>query len=412
MTARKAPDVLKDTLVMVLAGGQGERLYPLTKDRAKPAVPFAGAYRILDFTLSNCLNSGLRRIYVLTQYKSDSLDRHVKLGWNFLPPEAGEWIETQPPQQRMGSEWYLGTAHAIYENIYTLEQLRPAQVLILSGDHVYRMDYSPMLEAHVQTGADLTLACVEMPLAEAAGCLGVVTADAEGRAIRLEEKPAHPEPMSGRTETCLCSMGVYAFGTETLVRRVTEDARRTNTHDFARDVVPAMIEAGDRVFAYPCSGLYWRDIGTLDVYWEAHMELLGDKPPLDLYDGDWPIRGYARFRPPAMALVELDGQEEIPPEIHNSLVCQGCVIRGAHVWQSVIGPDVRIGVGSRIEQSVILEGTSVGRNVVIKKAVIDKSNTIPDNARLGVDHEWDRRHFALSEGGVVVMPKGMPFPAF
>lgn len=408
----KSTDTLKDTLVMLLAGGQGERLYPLTKDRAKPAVPFAGAYRLIDFTLSNCLNSGLRRIYVLTQYKSDSLDRHIKLGWGIFNPEIGEWIETQPPQQRMSSDWYLGTAHALYENIYTLEHLRPKYVLILSGDHVYRMDYSLMLGAHVESEADMTMACVEKPLEEAAGTLGVMTADSQLRAIRFAEKPAHPEPIPGRKDACMCSMGIYVFSTETLVRRVIEDAKRDSTHDFAADVVPAMIESGDRVFAYPFPGRYWRDIGTLDAYWQAHMDLLSIEPPMDLYDRDWPFRGYPRCRPPAMAVVGRQGSQVTDPEVRNSLVCHGCIIKGACVADSVIGADVHIGVGSRIEQSVIHEGTCVGRNVVIRKAIVDKDNTIPDGARIGVEPEWDRRHFALSDGGVVVMPKGMPFPAF
>ncbi len=412
MADKSITDILRETLVMVLAGGQGERLYPLTKDRAKPAVPFAGTYRIIDFTLSNCLHSGLRKVHVLTQYKSDSLDRHIKLGWNIFNPELGEWIETRPPQLRMSGDWYLGTAHAIYENIYTLEHVRPRHVLILSGDHVYRMDYSLMLARHVETGADLTVACVERPLKEAAGRLGVIGVDPDLRAVRFQEKPAEPEPMTGRDDACLCSMGIYAFETDRLVRQVIDDAKRGGTHDFARDVVPAMIAAGDRVFAYLFPGGYWRDIGTLDVYWEAHMDLLGPEPPLDLSDQRWPIRGRSFSDPPAMVRAAGPGPDAPESRVRNSLICRGAVICGADVSDSIIGACVRVGAGSRIEQSLILDGTCVGRNVVIRKAIVDKSNVIPDGARIGVDHGWDHRHFAVSDGGVVVVPKAMPFPAF
>jgi len=410
MAYRSITDILKGTLVMVLAGGQGERLYPLTKDRAKPAVPFAGTYRIIDFALSNCLNSGLRKVSVLTQYKSDSLDRHIRLGWNILNPELGEWIETRPPQLRMSGDWYLGTAHAIYQNIYALERLRPDHVLVLSGDHVYHMDYSLMLAQHVERGADLTVACIERSLAEAAGRLGVISVDPDRQAVRFEEKPAEPEPISGRDDACLCSMGIYAFQTEKLVRRVIEDAKRPGTHDFARDVLPAMIEAGDRVFAYPFPGGYWRDIGTLDVYWETHMDLLSPDSPLDLYGDEWPIRGRSFSNPPAAVWTAGAAPDALESRLHNSLICRGAVIRGADVTESIVGPGVRIGGGSRLERSLIMEGTSVGRNAVIKKAIVDKSNVIPDGARIGVDQAWDHRHFAVSDGGVVVIPKAMPFP--
>jgi glucose-1-phosphate adenylyltransferase len=412
MIAPQAVDAVRNTLVMLLAGGQGERLYPLTKDRAKPAVPFAGVYRIIDLTLSNCLNSGLRRIYVLTQYKSESLDRHVRFGWDILNPEIGEWIETRPPQQRMTSDWYLGTADAIYQNVYTLENERPRHVLVLSGDHVYRMDYSPMLQAHVASGAALTLACIERPVAQAAGKLGVVTIGPDQQAVRFEEKPAHPDPLPGRPDVCLCSMGIYAFDTEVLVRRLIEDAKRESEHDFARDIVPAMVRRGDRVFAFPFAGSYWRDIGTLDAYWEAHMDLISVQPAFNLYDPDWPIRSFPCCAAPAK-IVFGGGPPGAPKaEVYNSLVCNGAIISGAYVCDSVIGPGVHVEVGSRIEQSVILERTRVGRGAVIRKAIIDKRNSIPDGARLGADPDWDRRHFTVSEGGVVAMAKAVPFPAF
>jgi glucose-1-phosphate adenylyltransferase len=395
---------------MVLAGGQGQRLYPLTKDRAKPAVPFAGVFRIIDFSLSNCLNSGLRRIYVLTQYKSESLDRHIRANWSIFSPEIGEWVETRPPQQRMSADWYLGTADAIYQNIYTLEGERPEFVLILSGDHVYRMDYARMLQEHVRTNADLTIACIEKPVPEAARRLGVVTVDDTLRVTRFEEKPEQPQPEAGRQDVCLCSMGIYVFTTEVLVRRVIEDAKRESNHDFGRDVVPGMVQKGDRVFASQFTGNYWRDIGTLDAYWEAHMDLVSVQPAFNLYDFDWPIRGGTLCYAPAKLVFGGDGPGEPRAEVYNSLVSNGAIISGAYVRDSVIGPDVRIEVGSRIEQSIIMDGTRVGRGVAVRKAIVDKNNRIPDGARLGLAPAFDRRHFLVSEGGVVVMGKGVPFP--
>jgi len=401
-----------NTLVMVLAGGQGERLYPLTRDRAKPAVPFAGSYRLIDFTLSNCLNSGLRRVLVLTQYKSDSLNRHVRLGWSIFNREIGEYIDILPPQQRMSSDWYLGTAHAIYQNIYLLEHERPTNVLVLSGDHVYRMDYMSMLERHVANDADVTVACRQEPVESAAGALGVVATDEDLRATAFEEKPAQPRTVVGRDDVCLCSMGVYVFKTEALVRRVIYDAKRGSTHDFGRDVLPSMVEQGDRVFAYPFEGRYWRDVGTIDAYWHAHMELIGVQPVFNLYDRDWPVRGLPHSRPPAKTVFG-GGPDGAPrTEISNSLISNGAIISGACVRDSVIGPDVHIEVGSRIERSIIFDGVRIGRNVTIQKAVIDKRNVIPDNARIGVDHAWDSRHFSVSQEGVVVMPKSIPFPPF
>jgi glucose-1-phosphate adenylyltransferase len=402
-------DAAGNTLVMVLAGGQGERLYPLTKERAKPAVPFGGVYRIIDFPLSNCLNSGLRRIYVLTQYKSESLDRHVGFGWNILNPELGEWIETRPPQQRMSSEWYLGTADAIYQNIYTLQGVRPRHVLVLAGDHVYRMDYSRMIAAHEEREADLTLACVEAPLERAAGRLGVVGVDDDMRVVSFAEKPDSPEPC-GEGEACLCSMGIYVFRTEALVRRVVEDAKSDGEHDFGRDVLPAMVRGGERVFAHRFEGGYWRDIGTLDAYWSAHMDLVSVQPVFNLYDADWPVRGRPYVRPPAKIVFGGGAGGAPRAEVYNSLLCDGAIVSGAYVCDSIIGPGVRVEVGSRIEQSVILDGTSIGRDVAIRKAVIDKQNVIPDGARIGCEPRWDARHFTVSEGGVVAMPKAVPFP--
>ena len=404
------PRTLKETLVMLLAGGQGERLYPLTKERAKPAVPFGGSYRIIDFTLSNCLNSGLRRIYVLTQYKSDSLIRHMRHAWSIFNPELNEYIEIRPPQQRMSADWYLGTAHAIYQNIYTLENERPRYVLVLSGDHVYRMDYAQLLQTHISEGADLTIACMPRPIAEAANQLGVVATDAAMRVTALEEKPAAPTPLAGSPGLCLCSMGVYAFSTEVLVRRVIEDAKLNSAHDFGRNVVPAMIAQGDRVLAHSYTGRYWRDIGTLDAYWDAHMDLISVQPAFNLYDREWPVRGVSQNAPPAK--IVFGGGPGAPPraEVFNSLLCNGAIVSGAHVSDSIIGPSVRVEVGSRVDKSIILAGTTIGSGAVVQKAIIDKANHVPDNARVGVDPEWDRRHFSVSANGIVAIAKGVPFP--
>jgi glucose-1-phosphate adenylyltransferase len=401
--------ILKETLVMLLAGGQGERLYPLTKERAKPAVPFGGSYRIIDFTLSNCLNSGLRRVYVLTQYKSDALIRHIRHAWNIFNPELNEYIEIRPPQQRMSTDWYLGTAHAIYQNIYTLENERPRYVLVLSGDHVYRMDYAQLLQTHIAQEADLSIACMPRPLAEAAQQLGVVAVDEGMRVTALEEKPAVPAALSGSPGMCLCSMGVYAFSTEALVRRVIEDAKLSTAHDFGRNVVPAMVARGDRVLAHSYTGRYWRDIGTIDAYWDAQMDLVSVEPAFNLYDRQWPVRGASQGDPPAK-IVFGGGPDGTPKaEVFNSLLCNGAIVSGAFVSDSIIGPSVRIEVGSRVEKSIILAGTTIGRNAVIERAIIDKNNRIPDDARIGVDAEWDRRHFSVSPNGIVAIAKNVPF---
>lgn len=414
----EAEAALRDTVTMILAGGQGERLYPLTRDRAKPAVPFAGDFRLIDFTLSNCLNSGMRRVHVLTQYKSDSLNRHIRLGWNVYNPELGEYVEVNPPQMRLTSHWYLGTADAIHQNIYALEHERPDQVLILSGDHVYKMDYCPMLGQHLENDADLTIACIEVPRHEASR-LGVLSVDDEMRTLALDEKPDEPTVFPGSVERTgrpmsLCSMGVYIFDTETLVRRVVEDSKSSTSHDFGRDVIPAMLEAGDRVFAYRFAACaagkkpYWRDVGTLDVYWEAHMQLLSDSPPMNLHDPQWPLRTYVPNAPPVQAICGDHQTGEGPTHICNSLLCNGAMIDRAQVRRSVLGPNVRINPGSVVEDSVILARCHVGRDAVVRKTVLDKANRVPDGFQLGVDREQDQRHFTISEGGVVVVPKEMP----
>lgn len=416
------------TVAMVLAGGEGERLSPLTRDRAKPAVPFAGNMRLIDFTLSNCLNSGIRRVHVLTQYKSDSLNRHIRLGWNIFNPELGEYIEVNPPQLRLASTWYLGTADAIYQNIYTLQRERPAYVLILSGDHVYRMDYSRLLARHIESEAVCTIACKLIPQAQARR-FGVLSTDTDGRVLGFREKPERPaaselarglgfsdfEPFS------LCSMGVYVFNTEVLVKRIIEDAKRRTSHDFGRDVIPAMIERDDKIMAYnfydkanKCLP-YWRDIGTLDAFHEANIELAtgktvdGISEPLSLYDMSWPFRSYVSSAPPLNILCGSASDKKHENEICNSLLSNGVVIKDASILNSVIGPRVFIEDGADIENSVIHSNVRVGSEAVIKNAIIDKYNQIPSKMEIGVDIEVDRHAFTVSEGGVVAVPKDMPF---
>jgi len=412
-TRPQRADALSETIAMILAGGEGERLYPLTRDRAKPAVPFGGNYRLIDFTLSSCLNSGVRRIHVLTQYKSDSLNRHLRLAWNIFNPALGEYIEMNPPQQRLASHWYHGTADAIYQNIYTLQRERPRYVLVLSGDHVYKMDYGPMIRQHLDTGAALTIACIARPLEEASR-LGVLELDDEMSIQSFHEKPVSPPCMPGSKERALCSMGVYMFTTETLVRRVVEDSKKPSTHDFGRDVVPTMIKGGDKVLGHAFQDTsagrepYWRDIGTLAAYWEANMDLLPDDPVFDPYDPEWPVRTYVSSGPPAK-IVCVPGESEVyRADACEALFCDGAIVRGAEVHHSIIGRNVHIDPGSRIEQSVLLDDVQVGRDVTIQRAIVDKGNRVPDGFSIGVDPEQDRHHFTVSEGGIVVVPKEMP----
>ncbi len=400
-----------DTLTIILAGGQGERLYPLTRDRSKPAVPFGGIYRIIDFTLSNCLNSDLRRILVLTQYKSHSLDRHLRHAWHIFNPDLGEYLDTLPPQQRVGDRWYQGTADAIYQNLFFLEDERPARVVILSGDHIYKMDYSEMLEAHLERGADLTVAVVEMEVEKAANQLGVLQVDTEDRIVGFQEKPASPQPVPGRPDICLVNMGVYIFETEPLVRNVVEDSRKSTQHDFGRNIIPSMLP-NYRVFAFPFvdrnrkEQKYWRDIGTLDSYYEAGMDLVQVTPLFNLYDKEWPIRAYPTFDPPAKMVFAGDGDEQRIGIALDSLVSNGVVVSGGRVERSILSPGVRINSYARVEDSIILDGVEIGRHCRIKRAIIDKHVKVGPNTVIGHDPEADARRFTLSAGGIVVIPKG------
>ena len=396
---------------IILAGGQGERLYPLTKDRAKPAVPFGGIYRIIDFTLSNCLNSGLRKIVVLTQYKSFSLDKHLRLGWNIFNHELNEYIEQIPPQQRISDQWYQGTADAVYQNIYTLEKEQPEMVLILSGDHIYKMDYRNMARFHLGNKADLTIACMEVPVNEGKR-YGVIKTDEENRIVGFHEKPSGPIPSPNNPEVTLVSMGIYLFNTTTLVKAIIDDAKQDTNHDFGKNIIPEMIHS-KRVYAYPFADgtnnnlNYWRDIGTLDAYWEANMDLVQESPEFNLYDKDWPIRTHQEQNPPAKTTFKKTLPEERTDMILNSIVSGGCIISGAKVEGCILSPDVRVDTNSEIYDSIIMESVRIGENVKIRKAIIDKSVNIPDYMSIGYNREEDSKHFTVTDSGITVVRKEM-----
>ena len=397
---------MKKILAMILAGGRGERLYPLTRDRAKPAVPFGAIYRIIDFTLSNCLNSDIRRIYVLTQYKSISLHRHIQFGWNILSNPLGEFIEVIPAQQRINEEWYQGTADAIFQNFYTLQQERPEQVLILSGDHIYRMDYRKMIASHLEKGADLTVAAIRMDR-RLSREFGVIEVDEKGRIIGFQEKPEVPKAIPEDPEGILVSMGVYIFNTEILVRRLIEDARAESTHDFGKDIIPSMI-GKDQVFAFDFRWAdqggagYWRDVGTVAAYYEANMDLISVTPQLNLYDPQWPILTYQPPYPPAKTVWEDAGR--VGTAI-NSIISDGCIISGGSVKRSILSPNVRIHSYAEVEDSILLEGVDVGRYARIRRAIVDKEVQIPSGTEIGYNLDEDAKRFTVTGSGIVVVPK-------
>jgi len=403
---------MNDALVVVLAGGKGSRLEPLTRDRAKPAVPFGGAYRIIDFPLSNCLNSQLRKILVLTQYKAMSLDRHISLGWRgLLCRELGEFIDIVPPQQRIDEHWYQGTADAVYQNIYTIEKERPRHVLILAGDHVYKMNYRHLLQFHDQREADVTIAALRFAVADAQQ-FGVMQVDTSGRVVGFEEKPAEPKSIPGDPDHALCSMGIYVFSARFLFDQLCYDAtQKDSAHDFGRDIIPSIIDSC-RVFAYPFrdenrkADAYWRDVGTLDAYYEANMDLVSVDPQLNIYDQHWPLRTYLPMLPPPKFVFAERGEHARRGEAHDSLVCQGSIISGGRVTGSIVGSHCRVNSHAYVESSILFDGVDIARGASVRRAIVDKGVRIPSGMEVGYDHEKDRqRGFAVSRGGVVVIGK-------
>jgi glucose-1-phosphate adenylyltransferase len=407
--------LMEHILTMVLAGGKGERLAPLTLHRAKPAVPFGGKYRIIDFTLSNCLNSGLRKIAVLIQYKSHSLDRHIRRGWNILNPELGEYIASIPPQQRISEDWYRGTADAVYQNLFLLETEQPRYVLILAGDHIYKMNYADMLDFLRQKDADVVVGAIECPLSDARR-FGVISVDSEHRILRFDEKPANPTPMPDDPNSAFVSMGIYLFKTDALRDQLCHDAPMDTAHDFGRNIVPGMIQR-HRVFAFKFQDenrkavKYWRDIGTLDAYWEANMDLVTVDPLFNLYDQNWPIRTYQGQFPPAKFVFAQDFQGGRMGIALDSIVCGGCIISGGRVQNSVLSPNVVVQDHAEVRESVILENVVIGEHARIRRAIIDKDVVIPAKTEIGYDVEADRQRFTVTESGLVAISKGMKLNA-
>ena len=403
---------MKDVLAVILAGGKGSRLEPLTRDRAKPAVPFGGAYRIIDFSLSNCLNSGLRKMLVLTQYKAMSLDRHINLGWRgYLCRELGEFIDVVPPQQRIDEHWYQGTADAVYQNIYTIEKERPEYVVILAGDHIYKMDYSAMVDFHLQSEADLTIGALKVPV-ETARQFGVMQVDRDSRVVGFEEKPPRPTSIPGDPGSALASMGIYIFTARFLFEQLCLDAtRHTSSHDFGNDVIPSIIDT-HRVFGYPFtdenrkSNAYWRDVGTLDAYYEANMDLVSVDPQLNMYDRHWPIRTFQpNTPPPKFVFAEKDATGR-RGEALDSIVCVGSIVSGGQVEKSILGADTRINSYARVEDSILFDGVDVGRHAKIRRAIIDKEVQIPARIEIGYEPDLDRRRgFTVTDSGVTVIAR-------
>jgi len=402
-----------NTLALILAGGRGTRLEPLTRDRAKPAVPFGGAYRIIDFALSNCLNSGLRKILLMTQYKSASLDRHINLGWRFLSHDLGEYIDILPPQQRIGENWYLGTADAVYQNIYSIERCQTDHVLILAGDHIYKMDYTDLIRKHAESGADCTVACLPVPLAEGRE-FGIMEVDSSNRVIRFDEKPASPRSMPDDQTRCLASMGVYVFRSSFLFECLCQDATDPESRrDFGRNIIPGIIDRYD-VQAYSFRDkntgqtAYWRDVGTLDAYFEANLDLVSVDPELNLYDKSWNIRTFhPQEPPPKFVFAQTEGTHKRLGHALDSLVCNGSIISGGSVNRSVLGHGVRVNSWAQVEESILFDGVQIGRHAKIRRTIIDKQNWVPEGCEIGYDPAADiARGFTISEGGVVVVGRG------
>jgi glucose-1-phosphate adenylyltransferase len=398
----------RGTLAVIMAGGRGERLKQLTEDRCKPAAPFGGKFRIIDFVLSNCLNSGIRQISVLTQYKAHSLIQHIGKGWGFLRGEFGEFIEIIPAQQRRGPEWYQGTADALWQNMELIRAHRPLHVLVLAGDHIYKMDYGPMIGFHVEKEADITVGVVEVPL-ERAREFGVLGVDESNRVLSFMEKPNDPQPVPGRPDVALASMGIYVFNPRLLERLLRAAEDPASAHDFGKNIIPQAI-ANLRVFAYPFEDVrskaqhYWRDVGTIDAYYEANMELVRVSPELNIYDEQWPIWTYQEQLPPAKFVFDDENRRGCAID---SMVSGGCIISGSRVANSLLFSQVRVHDYSSVDRSVILPRVHIGEHCVIRNAIIDEGTTVPDGTTIGVDPAQDRARFYVSENGVTLVTASM-----
>ena len=394
---------LKKLTTIIMAGGKGERLFPLTRDKAKPVITFGGIYRIIDFTLSNCLNSGIRRIYVLTQYGSFSLDQHLRQAWDVMHPDLGEYIYSMPPQQIMVNRWYRGTADSIYQNLTLLQQERPQQVLILSGDHVYKMNYREMMDFHLSRDADLTVAAVMVPRVEGSS-FGILKVNPAAEVEDFLEKPQDPPGLPDHPDFSLVSMGVYIFKAEVLVAEVIKDAKnKAGKHDFGADIIPQMV-GRKKVYAFnfqdPATGgpRYWRDIGLLDAYFTAHQDLMGTRPVFELYDPDWPIRSRPQLYPPSKYITE-----GAHVTVEDSLIASGCVIEGT-VERAVLSPGVKVGKGATVCEAILWDGVEVGAGAHIRRAIIEDGVRVPPGFTIGLDRKRDAKHFHITENGVVVVP--------
>ena len=408
-TGRYVSRLTSGTLAVVMAGGRGERLKALTLNRCKPATPFGGKFRIIDFVLSNCVNSGIRQIVVLTQYKAQSLLQHIQRGWSYLRGELGEFIELIPAQQQIGEMWYRGTADAVFQNLEFIRAHHPTHVLILAGDHIYKMDYGPMIAYHEQCEADITVGVVDVPV-ERANEFGIVTTDDTNRIVKFAEKPKDPDSIPGQPGMARASMGIYVIGRERLEKMLTEDAAdEASRHDFGKNIIPPAIPKM-RVFAYPFQDVetraqsYWRDVGNLDAFYEANMELVSLNPELNIYDHQWPIWTYQAQQPPAKFVLDEDGRRGMAV---NSMIAGGCIISGASVAQSLLSTDVRVEEGSRVENSVVLPTVSIGRRCAIRRCIIDENSTIPDGMRIGYDAALDKERFYTTKTGVVLVTADM-----
>jgi len=400
---------MKKVLTFILAGGKGERLHPLTKDRVKPAVPFGGIYRIIDFTLSNCINSNLRQVHVLIQYKSISLQRHLAMGWNIFNRELNEFIDVIPAQQRIGSAWYKGTADAIYQNFYSIEIENPEHVLILAGDHVYKMDYSKMIESHLNNNADMTVACVPMPK-ELSNQLGVVEVDKKGRVYGFQEKPEIPKTIIGQPDFIYASMGIYLFKKGILKEELEQDDKTESEHDFGKNIIPQMVKKSKNIYVFNFvdengKPKYWRDIGTRDAYYEANMDLIKEGSEFDLFDRNWPMRTYQEQFPPFKAEYFGEAKNKCVNSIVNCLISTGCVIRGGVVRNSILSPGVYIEDGAEVTDSILMESVIVGKNAKIKNTIIDKDVIISEKTIIGYNPDDDKKRFTTTTSGIVLVAK-------